>query len=191
MVLVDVQWVLNDSCVWRRTLTLSNHTLRCCSFKCFLFISLLVDDVTNSGCTLALGLCAYLTLCWWQSWRRRWQMWRWWSRKSCWWQQQLVFNRFTFLHSLHLHLHRWLRFSCGLSLRLEQAALIKLSGRSQAVFRNKHLSPHCKHTNVFQLRLQLFVQLAHEAFTAGAALGAQFPFHLKVNFANMTYSTFY
>ena len=35
-------------------------------------------------------------------------------------------------------------------------------------------------TNIFQLRLQLFVKLAHEAFTIGAALGAQFPFHLEI-----------
>ena len=28
--------------------------------------------------------------------------------------------------------------------------------------------------------MQLFVKLAHEAFTIGAALGAQFPFHLEI-----------
>ena len=175
MVLFDVQWVLNNS--------LAPHFFKC--LIGLLFLSLLVDDVANSGCTLALRLCAYFTL---GIGRRGLQMW--WS----WRQHQLFF-------------HHWLSLSCGLSLGSDRVVnprgLLIQSQQHNALKSytwvapgapcgaNKLLALRCKHTNVFQLRLQLFVELAHEAFTTGAALGAQFPFHLKVNFANMTYSTFY
>ena len=129
MVLVDVQWVLayvekTWSSVQRRKLDHCPITHFVVAFlKCFwnatrllflemfgttslLFLSLLVNDVAHSGRTLALRLCAYLTLRGWQRrWSgRRWQMW--WSCKSCF--------VFTFLH-LSLHLHRWLSLSWGLS----------------------------------------------------------------------------